>query len=83
LLLVSHIYVVDPTVGNEEICFVIMTAYLKIAIFISTLFLQLPAGQSYPQVVPSIDVHTMQDILSETTEQSLSPSVVGAALAEY
>lgn len=82
-LSVSHVYVIDATVLNEEICFVIMTAYLKIAIFISTLLLQLPVDQQYPRVVPAFKVDTIQDMLIEAEVQQLSPSVVGAALADY
>jgi hypothetical protein len=75
--------VIDEAVLNEEICYVIMTAYLKIAIFISTLLLQLPADQQYPQFVPSVKVHAIQDMLIEAEAQPLSPSIVGAALADY
>ena len=60
-----------------------MTAYLKIAIFFSTLLLQLPSDQRYPQIVPTIGARTIQDMLPETTEQIPSPSVVGGALADY
>ncbi len=83
MLSVSHIYVVDQIAVNEEICSVIMTAYLKIAIFFSTLLLQLPSDQRYARIVPTIDARTIQDMFPETTEQVLSPSVVSGALADY
>lgn len=74
---------IDEAVLNEELWCVIMTAYLKIALFISTLLLQLPTDQQYPQLVPSVKVHTIQDMLIEVEAQPLSPSIVGAALADY
>jgi hypothetical protein len=59
-----------------------MTAYLKIAIFISTLLLQLPANKTQTPVVPVMN-ETAQNFMSVSAEQTLSPAMVGAALADY
>ncbi len=60
-----------------------MTTYLKIAMLISLLILQVPITESF---TPKLRVHefaTFQNMLSVHGEETLQPDVFGTALAEY
>jgi hypothetical protein len=61
----------------------IMTTYLKIAILISLLLLQVPTEPYHAPAMPITDLSTVQQALSVCGEDSLSPDVISTALAEY
>jgi len=61
----------------------IMTTYLKLAILISLLVLQVPAEPYHTSVMPVTDLATVHEVLTVCGEESLSPDVFSTALAEY